>query len=240
MTQIGRTCLIIRTEPGASFTAQKVRELGFSPLVLPAANATPTHAKFDHSNVQAILVTSSNAPRLADFCPEALAIPVYAVGDATAAAAQKIGFQTVISAGGDASTLAVLVADRLDKHHGALLHLRGTEVAGDVAGFLSACGFEVRSHIVYETTTNPQFKSQLPDILKRESGIILFHSPNGAQRVAEACDPQMVKNWAAFGISNAAIKLFMYNSWPFAEIKSAELPNESSLLEAIEKHVNLP
>ncbi|KAF0183907.1 MAG: uroporphyrinogen-III synthase [Hyphomonadaceae bacterium] len=240
MTQIGKTCLIIRTEPGASFTAQKVQQLGFSPIILPAAIAVATHAKFDHSNVQAILVTSSNAPRLADFCPEALAIPVYAVGDATAAAAQEIGFQNVISAGGDASALAVLVADRLDKRHGALLHLRGTEVAGDVVGFLGACGFEVRSHIVYETALNPDFKASLRAILSANSGVILFHSPNGAQRFAANCEPEMVKNWVAIGISNAALKIFEAGLWPFVAIETAELPNENSLLQASQIYLNMP
>jgi uroporphyrinogen-III synthase len=240
MTQIGKTCLIIRTKPGASFTARKVEQIGFLPQVLPAAIAVATHAKFDHSNVQAILVTSSNAPRLADFCPEALAIPVYAVGDATAAAAQEIGFQNVISAGGDASALAVLVADRLDKKQGALLHLRGTEVAGDVSGFLVACGFEVRSHIVYETIDNPYFKSVLPAILSKNPGVILFHSPNGAQRFAANCQPQMVKNWVAIGISNAAIQIFKDGPWPFVQIQAAELPNEISLLQASQFYLNMP
>ncbi|KAF0115770.1 MAG: uroporphyrinogen-III synthase [Hyphomonadaceae bacterium] len=169
-----------------------------------------------------------------------MAIPVYAVGDATAAAAQEIGFQNVISAGGDASALAVLVADRLDKRHGALLHLRGTEVAGDVVGFLGACGFEVRSHIVYETALNPDFKASLRAILSANSGVILFHSPNGAQRFAANCEPEMVKNWVAIGISNAALKIFEAGLWPFVAIETAELPNENSLLQASQIYLNMP
>jgi len=239
MSEYGKSCLIIRTEPSASLTATKASQLGLTPIILPAAMATPTHAKFDHSNVQAILLTSSNAPRLTDFCPEAFEIQVYAVGDATAAAAKAVGFSNVISAGGDASALAVLVADRLDNKAGALLHLRGTEVAGDVSGFLTSCGFELRSHIVYDTIDNPEFKQKLPSILAQESGVVLFHSPNGAQRFAAACKKEMVGNWAAVGISDASIRTFYGKNWMFKAIRTADLPNEDSLFNACKSYFEM-
>lgn len=233
MTLSGKSVLIIRTEPGAALSAGRVRQFGLEPIVLPAATAIPTHAKFDHTNVQAILATSSNAPRLADFCPEAFHIPVYAVGDATAESAQKVGFETVISAGGDASALAVLVADRLNKKDGALLHLRGTEVAGDVTGFLSACGFETRMQIVYETIENPEFKIKLPQILADYSGSVLFHSPKGAQRFSKAAQNIELQNWRAIGISSAAVAPIDHEKWHWARIGFAKAPIEESLLELL-------
>lgn len=233
MKSIGKAVLIIRTEPGASHTAQKVAGLGFEPVVLPAARPMPTNAKFDHKNVQAILVTSSNAPRLTKFCPEAFAIPVYAVGDATANAAREIGFEDVISAGGDASALAVLVADRLKKENGALLHLRGTEVAGDVTGFLNSCGFETRAQIVYETVDCAEFKEKLPEILAQNSGFVLFHSPKGAQRFAAVARDAKLENWCALGISEAAITPISTEKWQWAEIMFAQEPNEESMLELL-------
>ncbi len=233
MKSIGQSVLIIRTEPGASNTASKIAALGYTPIILPAARAVPTNAKFDHRNVQAILMTSSNAPRLTKFCPEAFAIPVYAVGDATANAAREIGFEDVISAGGDASALAVLVADRLKKENGALLHLRGTEVAGDVAGFLAACGFETRAQIVYETIDCPEFKEKLPEVLAQNSGYVLFHSPKGAQRFAAAALDAKLEEWCAIGISQAANSPIADEKWGWARIVFARSPNEESMLELL-------
>ena len=233
MNNLGKSVLIIRTEPGATNTASKVTSLGFNPIVLPAARAVPTNAKFDHRNVQAILVTSSNAPRLTKFCPEAFAIPVYAVGDATAAAAREIGFEDVISAGGDASALAVLVADRLKKENGALLHLRGTEVAGDVTGFLNSCGFETRAQIVYETVDCPEFKEKLSNILEQNSGYVLFHSPKGSKRFIEAANNKLLANWCALGISQAAIAPIAQEKLEWAGAVIAAAPNEESMLELL-------
>lgn len=230
MNKNAASVLIIRTEPGASNSAARVSEMGYNPIILPAASAIATHAKFDHRNVQAILVTSSNAPRLADFCPEAFDIPVYAVGDATAQSAKLRGFKNIISAGGDASALAVLVADRLKKENGALLHLRGTEVAGDVSGFLSACGFETRAHIVYETIDCPEFSAKLPEVLVNNSGVVLFHSPKGAARFAKAALGQNLQNWRALGISNAAIAPINSEIWQWKDIQISNAPNEEGML----------
>lgn len=236
---MAKACLIIRTNPGAQKTAARVRGLGFEAIILPAANTIATLADIEIDGVQAILITSSNAPRLAKIPEEALSLPIFAVGDATAEAAINRGFINVISAGGDASALAVLVADRLKPKDGAILHLRGTEVAGDVHGLLETCGFEFRNSIVYDTIDCEDFKTKLPEALAQNSGVVLFHSPKGAQRFIAACAPQNVKNWVALGISQAAIKIFKDENWPWSQILVADNPNEMGLLDEL-KDLDLP
>lgn len=217
--------------PLAQQTALAVADLGFEPIVLPAAILKPTENQISAENIQAFLVTSPNAPILAKILPEMYSIPVYAVGDRTAKACEDLGFMNVISAGGDASALAVLVADRLSPKNGALLHLRGNEVAGDVKGLLEACGFKVQSITVYETIENPKFKRELPEILLQNHGIILFHSPKGALRFLESFNKAELKNWTAIAISKAAA--IPIENLGFKETKIAKMPNEDSLLAAI-------
>lgn len=225
--------LIIRTERGAISTAKKVVEMGLTPIILPAAKIIPSNIKPDFSNIQALLVTSSNTLSNVSINDEALSIPIYAVGDATAASCQDKGFKNVISAGGDANALAMLIADRLKPQNGALMHLRGHDVAGDARGLLEACGFEVISHIVYETEDNIEFKEQLSDILKQKSGFVLFHSPKGAMRFANVAKYNDVANWAAIAISQAAIN-DVKEGFIWKKIMIAQKPNEASMLSLLE------
>jgi uroporphyrinogen-III synthase len=231
MGKFGHFCIITRTMPGAQMTAQKIIEYNYEPIILPAALLNPTNAHIETQNIQALLVTSSNAPRLAQLNDEIRALPVYAVGDATAKAANDAGFVNVVSAGGDASTLAVLAADRLKPKGGALMHLRGHEVAGDVSGLLKACGFEVKSTEIYQTIDNPEFSGKINEILQNNDGIILFHSPKGAQRFAKYANFAHLHQWSAVCISNGASIPIDEPVWK--KFLIANRPNETSMLELI-------
>lgn len=223
----GKSCLITRTLPAARKTASILQDLGFSPIILPAANLEPTNNLIDENGVQAFLITSSNAPRLAKLNEKILEVPVFAVGDATKEAALNAGFKNVVSAGGDASALAVLVADRLNPKNGALLHLRGLEIAGDVSGLLGACGFEVRATTIYETIENKEFGEKINQILHENSGYVLFHSPKGAQRFAKYVDYNNTYNWTAICISTAASIAIDEPSWK--QVLIANKPNEEAM-----------
>jgi uroporphyrinogen-III synthase len=226
-------CLITRTQPGADATAMVLRDLGFDAVAVPAAVIVPTHAGVNIQGVQALLMTSAAAARNTDASPQIRALPVYAVGDATAQAAQDAGFERVISAGGDGATLAVLAADRMKPDDGALLHLRGQEVAGDVTGMLNACGFETRLVEVYQTRDHPDFAVLMREHLATPSGQIVFHSPAGARRFAQALTGSAfdLSNWRAFGISSAC--LVPLQEFGFAGLISAQRPDEDALIEAV-------
>ena len=71
----------------------------------------------------------------------------YAVGDATAEAAEAQGMRA-ISAGGDAEALLARIA--AEGVHGPFVHLRGAHVAADIAGALRAAGHLARDAVVYD------------------------------------------------------------------------------------------
>lgn len=231
------TCLITRTQPGAQVTEALLSELGLHPICVPAAIVSPTQNPLDIVGVQALLMTSAAAARAVGYSPALSALPVYAVGDATAEAAIQAGFINVTSAGGDGAALAVLAADRMKTDQGALLHLRGQEVAGDVTGMLTACGFETRFVEVYHTVDHPDFRSDILYHLQAGTGLIVVHSPAGARRLCSAVAGKEVNlsQWGIAGLSQAC--LIPTQNQGFGHLFAADQPDEAALIEAIGQYL---
>jgi len=103
-----------------------------------------------HENAQALLVTSANGARAFARLDARRDLPVYAVGDASAAAARALGFAEVHSAAGNVEDLAALVQRRLDPAQGPLLHPAAGRLAGDLQGALGAAGFVVLRAVLYD------------------------------------------------------------------------------------------
>ncbi|GIU67196.1 hypothetical protein PsB1_1350 [Candidatus Phycosocius spiralis] len=228
--------MITRTLPGANTTAQMVRTLGFEPIIVPAAHIEYTPKDIDLDGVQALLMTSAAAARALVMTQALQVIPLYAVGDATAQAAISAGFQNVISAGGDGANLAVLAADRLNPRNGALVHVRGREVAGDVTGMLQACGFEARHLEVYVTHDHPEFKPRVTDCIRSKVGYVLIHSPAGARRFCAAVtNPKLdLSGWNVVGMSQACLKLL--DNLNFKSFIRADSPDDAALHAALVHH----
>ncbi len=226
-------CVITRAQPGAQITGERIAELGHTPLIVPAADVRPTGASIVTQGVQALLMTSAAAARNALMEEAVLDLPVYAVGDSTAAAAREAGFSEVISAGGDGANLAVLAADRMKPSDGALLHIRGSEIAGDVLGMLTACGFETRFVEVYQTLDNPDFKGKITKIVQSDIGIVILHSPAGARRLVQALYGKSfdLGQWTAVGLSQACLSGL--DNMGFCDLVFAEQPDELALIETI-------
>ncbi|MBX5134960.1 uroporphyrinogen-III synthase [Rhizobium lentis] len=109
--------LVTRPAHSATRTAQRLRDMGHEPLLLPLRR--PVHDRAAAASALAassgaIAVTSAEAVRvvsaLGDQLHPHLARPLFAVGDATAQAAESLGFRSVASSSGNGRDLAELVA----------------------------------------------------------------------------------------------------------------------------------
>lgn len=162
-----RRVLVTRPEPGSAATARKLEVLGFTPVILPLTEIVPVAPAQlpDPTRYDAVTLTSVNAVRHAP--PELFAgmlhKPVFAVGDATAAAASQMGFETVHSAAGTAIDLVKMIAAALAPG-AVLLHPVGVMRTEGFAEGLAASGFTLdvmeiyrADRIVYSTP----FLSQL-------------------------------------------------------------------------------
>jgi len=192
------------------------------------------------AGVQAVLCTSANGVRaLARLSPER-AIPLFAVGDATAARARAEGFRQIESAGGDIRDLARLAAERLEPGAGRLLHVAGSAVAGDLAGELRAHGFVVERAVLYEaraaTTFSPAAARALAD---GAIDFALCFSPRTAAifvRLVEAAGlADAMRSIAAVSISAAADAVL--GPLPFRARLVAARPDQPALLAALNRIV---
>ena len=141
--------LVTRPADDAGPLADRLRDLGFEPVIEPLLTIVPTGETIALDGVQAVLLTSANGARALARATTRRDLPVFAVGDATARAALDGGFVAVASAAGDVAALAALVRARCAPAAGSLLHVSGREVAGDLAGRLAQAGLAVRRAVLY-------------------------------------------------------------------------------------------
>jgi uroporphyrinogen-III synthase len=170
---VSRMLLVLRPEPGASATAARAAALHLPAVVAPLFTiAAVTWVPPDLAEFDAVLLTSANAARYGgEQLARYTALPVYAVGAATAAAARSAGFATVISGDRDGTAM---VARAAANDVCRLLHLTGRE-------HLSADhpAVTIDRRIVYAA----QAADRLPEAAQDALGggaVALLHSPRAA------------------------------------------------------------
>lgn len=226
-----RQVWITRARPGADATAGRVRALGHEPFVAPLIEVRRLPGvDADVDDVTAIAFTSANAVRAFAQSSGRRDLKVYAVGGATALAAQEAGFGTVLSADGDVAALAQAIVGRHTFADGPILHASATEPAGDLVGALTAHGLQARRLDVYETVPVELAKRDLTRIKRMD--VVLLHSAKAAQVLADLLRESPLPQLRALGMSQAALD-------PLAGLPlSAKLfparPAEADLLRLIE------
>ncbi len=218
-----RTVWITRAQPGADQTAERLSALGYAPIVAPLLAIRPLGPALDLTEVQALAFTSRNGVRAFAALSDDRARPVFAVGDATAACAREAGFADVRSAGGDIHALAALI--RAEGGGRSILHPGAAEPAGDLAALVGAAA-RVTALAVYEAVETGVPTPGTWDI-------VLIHSPRAARALAATLAQETPKGRIAVAISDAAARPL--GALPFAEIRIAAAPTETSLLAALGK-----
>src|ERR1700721_2612218 len=139
--------LVTRPHPDDDSTAASLRARGFEVLLAPMLRFEPVAFDDEDLRYGAVIVTSANALRGIEHQlkgSKLLKLPLFAVGEHTAAAARGAGFETVISAKGDAASLRDLVLASVKskalKKPSPLLYLAGADLARDLAGELGERG----------------------------------------------------------------------------------------------------
>jgi uroporphyrinogen-III synthase len=179
--------LVTRPEPDASETAARLNALNIETVVDPlliAETLTTTLPPAD--GFAALAVTSANALRaLHDRgeLPRLLRLPLYAVGDRTAAVARDFGFAEVVSAGGDFGDLVALLAKA--GIGGPVLYPAAKQQAGDLAKALAPHGVMVITVPVY--AMNPAARLKATTDFSALDGA-LFYSRRTAQTFVSLAD----------------------------------------------------
>jgi uroporphyrinogen-III synthase len=207
-----RRLLVLRPEPGASATVGRARMLGFDVVAVPLFEVEPVCWEVpDPAGFDGLLLTSSNAVRHGGPQLQALlALPVFAVGEATAEAALQAGFKVIAT--GDSGIDGLLGSIELDAR---LLHLTGMDHREP-----HSAGHQIASIVVYRSKAN-----DAPDLSAAPGSVSLIHSPRAGRRFAELVADQ--SSIAIVAISQAAADA-VGSGWE--SIAVADMPTDEALL----------
>lgn len=172
--------LVTRPHEQAAATAQALEALGHQVLIDPVLTIRPLpRPALPTERVAAVAITSANAAPALAWTNSA--VPVFAVGGATAIAAHTAGRMAVHVASGDGQTLAALIKGRIGPAAGVILHLSGADVREGLEANLVAAGYRYRRAVVYEAVPADRLATVASAaIADRRLGAALFYSPRSA------------------------------------------------------------
>ena len=210
-----RRLFVFRPGPAVNRTIEKAKAMGLEPVSIPLFEleaidwALPDARAFD-----GILLTSANAIDLAGEKLERLrALPVYAVGEASAVAARVAGFGVANVGNGGIDDLLALIGPEE-----RLLHLCGEDRRKPK---------ESRQPI----EVVPVFRAKSREVggLSEElrGQVAVLHSPRAAQRLSELVDMDARPSVRVAAISQATAEA-AGEGW--AEVRAAEKPSDTVLL----------
>ena len=206
--------LVLRPQPGADETAARARALGLDPVVAPLFAVRPLDwTPPDPADFDAVMLTSASAARQAatGLIPF-LTFPCYAVGEATAAAAEEAGFADVRVGPDDGKALLLMMAE------------------DGVQSAFHACGqdhLEI-GHPDVAITRVPVYDAEALDRLPvaAEDGLALLHSPRAAALFASLAGDKSRIRIAAISMKTARAA---GDGWQSVAV--APRPRDQALLE---------
>lgn len=243
--------LVTRPEPDASRLAARLAASDIKVMVEPMMVVTAVDQRppdlerglepsleLDLEGVQALAFTSANGVRAFAPLSKERALPVFAVGAATAEAAREAGFEVVHVAAGDVEHLAALIAGMAEPEGGSIFHAAGKVVAGDLVGLLAARGFHVVRKVLYGAEPAAALSADLQRALRDGTlDAVTLYSPRTARifagLVSEAGLEAEVARLACYALSKNVASAAAALSW--ASMNIAAEPSEEALLALMEE-----
>lgn len=215
--------LVTRPEPGASATAKRLEALGHQALLLPCLSVKTMTPRLPEHPAALVITSGQAVPALPGRLHN---VPVFCVGDATAAKLRQAGFTRVESASGDAEDLRRLILARrlpglhvlaVGERHGLTLFSR-----------LRDAGISAVRRKVYTVTKLQSLPAGVHETLAAGAlDAALFYSAETA-RVFARLNPPGTAAMQAFALSgNVAQGL---EGLPWARIHVALAPTEADLM----------
>ena len=238
--------LVTRPHPDDEATASALRARGFEVLQAPMLRFEPVPFHDDaDARYGAVIVTSANAlraiaPHLAD--SRLMKLPLFAVGEHTAAAARDAGFGEVMTARGDAAALRDLVLAGVKskqlKKASTLLYLAGADLARDLAGELGEKGFTVVTHTTYRMIPASSLPREVCDaFVANRIEAVLHYSRRSARAFLDAARSGGVEI-SALALPqcciSAAVAAILRDAGA-TQVTAAVQPDENALFEALSR-----
>ncbi|MBC8158306.1 MAG: uroporphyrinogen-III synthase [Alphaproteobacteria bacterium] len=231
--------IITRPHEDAEPLASALATLGIETAIEPLLSIEITNSpEPDLSDVQALLLTSANGVRAFAQISRVRNVPVFAVGDASARAAVDAGFERVESASGNVDDLAELIGQKLKPESGALLHIAGSKVAGDLAGYLGEGGYDYRRLQLYHAAKATALTTECVNAIKNRTvdGVVMY-SPRTAENFVDLLRHAGVADCSAhltaFCLSAAVAAKLEALAW--SRVIVAETPDQAALIKSVQE-----
>jgi uroporphyrinogen-III synthase len=231
--------LVTRPYPDNEATAATLRSRGFAVLLAPMLRFEAQALQDDaDARYDAVIVTSANALRGFEQHPsgqQLLKLPLLAVGEHTADAARRAGFDKVISANGEVTALREAVLASV-KANSTLLYLAGADLARDLAGDLGERGFTVVTHTTYRMIPVADLPREASDgFAANQVGAVLHYSRRSARAFLQATRTAGVEI-SALAIPQCCISdavASIVRDAGATQVLTASRPDENALLETL-------
>lgn len=238
--------LVTRPHPDNEATAESLRARGHVVLLAPVLKFEPVaFHRESEAPYGAVLVTSANAiravaPQLQDL--GLLELPLFAVGEHTAAFAREAGFAEVIVAGGDAASLRDKVRqsarDKVLKKKSALLYLAGADLSRDLGGELVAEGFRVVTQTTYRMAPVKHLPREVCEGFAAHGiGAVLHYSRRSARAFLDAARDEGVEI-SALAIPHCCLSetvAGVLRDAGASQVLAAATPDETALFDTLER-----
>ncbi len=234
-----RRVLITRPIDDAAPLIEALRARAVDAMVEPLMTIQSTDEPLPPlDGLQGLLFTSANGVRAFAARTDRRDLRAYAVGEATAAAARRAGFTEVDVAGGDSDALAQLVIAEADPAGGKLIHVAGTQIAGNLSEQLSTAGFTVERAVLYDALSAHSLSPETVEALTsaRLDSVMLF-SPRSAEIFMTLADASDLGTGLS-AVSAVCLSQAVADRLPrdrFRTIVIAAKPDQSSMLDALDR-----
>lgn len=234
--------IITRPEPDASAFADAARAAGLTPIVSPVMRIAFGAAPPVLDGVGALAFTSANGVRAYRASGAAASLPAFAVGGLTALEAERAGFSDLTLAGGDVERLAAVIVAARGRFAGRVLHVAGTDRAGDLVGALKAAGIDAETAVLYRAEATDRLAEEAAAALAAEppaEAVALF-SPRSArlfiELVRQAGLEAQLERVVAACLSEAVAKAAAETAW--GRVLVADARSGSSLLSTLLRDID--
>lgn len=174
--------LLTRPRADSESLARELIHHGHAVMIDPVLRIVPVPpiAPPAPARYRGVILTSAQAARHAPVT--SLALPAFAVGEATARAARAAGFPSVVAAQGDVRSLAHELATGAGDDPRPFLHLCGAEVREGTAETFQAAGVTVERCVVYRAMPAAALTARTRTAMAKEliDAVMLF-SPRTAR-----------------------------------------------------------
>ena len=241
------TIIVTRPQPDNETTGASLRARGFDVLLAPMLHFEPMALLEDEdADYAAIIVTSANALRAIE--PQLpghrwLKLPLFTVGDRTAAAARRAGFSKIISAAGDSQDLRELIlakarGKKREFGRGPLLYLAGADLSRDLAGELGEHGLTVVTRTTYRMVASSDLSPEvLEAIAANQVQAVLHYSARSARVFVDAVRAAGVEI-SALAVPQCCISAnvaTVLREAGASRVALASSPDENSLFVAVDR-----